>query len=114
MIALFTASGLAWQAGADGPYKVLKAAKVGGEGSTDYICGVAGRRRTHAQRGQARPATDTTPPAVPAEAGDDLISTRRARWSDPGVGGNGAASARRRPWLYERPSPACDSPMSRP
>ena len=31
MIALFTSAGLAFQAGTDGPYKVLKTAKVGGE-----------------------------------------------------------------------------------
>src|SRR5438552_13640324 len=37
MIALFTSVGLAFQASTDGPYKVLKTAKVGGEGGTDYI-----------------------------------------------------------------------------
>src|SRR2546427_335783 len=37
MIALFASAGLAFQAGTDGPYKVLKTAKVGGEGGTDYI-----------------------------------------------------------------------------
>ena len=35
--ALLTSAGLAFQAGDAGPYKVLRTAKVGGEGGTDYI-----------------------------------------------------------------------------
>ena len=34
-IALFTSAVLAFQTATDGPYKVLKTAKVGGEGGTD-------------------------------------------------------------------------------
>jgi len=37
MLSLFTAAGAAFQTGTDGPYKVLKTARVGGEGGTDYI-----------------------------------------------------------------------------
>ena len=39
VVALLTSLGLAFQAQSDGPYKVLKTAKVGGEGGTDYIFG---------------------------------------------------------------------------
>ena len=67
MIALFSSVGLAFQAGTDGPYKVLKTARVGGEGGTDYIFADTEGRRLYITRGatQARAATDTMP-AVPA------------------------------------------------
>ena len=67
MIALFASAGLAFQAGIDGPYKVLKTAKVGGEGGTDYIYADTAGRRLYITRGAtpAREATATTP-AVPA------------------------------------------------
>ena len=55
------------QPSSDGPYKVLKTARVGGEGGWDYIYADAAGRRLYIPRG-ARPeipATDTTP-AVPA------------------------------------------------
>ena len=67
MVVLFTSAGLAFQAGADGPYKVLKTAKVGGEGGTDYIYADTAGRRLYITRGatQAQAATDTRP-AVPA------------------------------------------------
>src|SRR6185369_15247897 len=66
-IALLTSAGLAFQAGADGPYKVLKTVKVGGEGGTDYIFAETAGRRLYITRGAtaAQPATDTRP-AVPA------------------------------------------------
>jgi hypothetical protein len=67
LIALFTSAGLAFQAGTDGPYKVIRTAKVGGEGGTDYIFADTAGRRLYITRGatQLRPATDTTP-EVPA------------------------------------------------
>src|SRR5580692_2948810 len=44
-IALSASAGLAQHDAADGPYKILKTAKVGGEGGFDYIfADVAGRR----------------------------------------------------------------------
>ena len=47
----------------DGPYKVLKTARVGGEGGWDYIYANADSRRLYIPRGATRavPATDTTP-----------------------------------------------------
>src|SRR5256886_16976170 len=56
-------------AGSDGPYKVLKTAKVGGEGGTDYIYADTVGRRLYITRGatQARAAVDPKP-ASPAFA----------------------------------------------
>src|SRR5438876_2672065 len=84
-IAMFAPIGLAQHAG---PYKVLKTARVGGEGGWDYIyADVAGRRLYIPRRG-------TPPNAVPA------VQTRLTIFNldtlEPigeiaGVGGNGAA-----------------------
>ena len=94
MIALFTSAGLAFQAGTDGPYKVLKTAKVGGEGGTDYIYADTAGRRLYITRGatQAQAATDTRP-AVPAFEKRLTIfdlDTLAPVGVIPGVGGNGA------------------------
>src|SRR5438132_9173793 len=93
MIALFTSAGLA-QVSTDGPYKVLKTEKVGGEGGTDYIFADTAGRRLYIARGatQAQPATDTRP-AVPAFEKRLTIfdlDTLAPVGTIPGVGGNGA------------------------
>jgi DNA-binding beta-propeller fold protein YncE len=77
-----------------GPYKVLKTARVGGEGGTDYIYADPVGRRLYITRGatQAREATDTTP-AVPAFEKRLTIfnlDTLEPVGTIPGVGGNGA------------------------
>ena len=92
--ALFTSAGLAFQAGTDGPYKVLKTANVGGEGGTDYIYADTAGRRLYITRGatQAQAATDTRP-AVPAFEKRLTIfdlDTLESVGVIPGVGGNGA------------------------
>ena len=94
MIALFTSAGLAFQAGTDGPYKVLKTAKVGGEGGTDYIFADPVGRRLYITRNaaQAQAATDTRP-AVPAFEKRVTIfdlDTLEPVGVITGVGGNGA------------------------
>jgi DNA-binding beta-propeller fold protein YncE len=94
MVALFTCAGLAFQAGSDGPYKVLKTAKVGGEGGTDYIYADTAGRRLYITRGetQAQAATDARP-AVPAFEKRLTIfdlDTLEPVGVIPGVGGNGA------------------------
>src|SRR3989442_8128396 len=94
MITLFTSAGLAFQAGTDGPYKVLKTARVGGEGGTDYIYTDTAGRRLYITRGatQAQAATDTRP-AVPAFEKRLTIfdlDTLESLGVIPGVGGNGA------------------------
>src|SRR5262249_13785009 len=91
---LFTSAGHAFQAATDGPYKVLKTAKVGGEGGTDYIFADVVGRRLYITRGatQAQPATDTRP-AVPAFEKRLTIfdlDTLEPAGTIAGVGGNGA------------------------
>src|SRR5262249_22948620 len=84
-----------------GPYKVLKTARVGGEGGWDYIyADAAGRRLYIPRRGLAAvAATDTRPatPAGPARPGVrrrlsiyDLDRLQLMKEID-GVGGNGTA-----------------------
>jgi hypothetical protein len=94
MVAVLTSVGFAFQAGADGPYKVLKTAKVGGEGGTDYIFADTVGRRLYITRGatQAQAPTDTRP-AVPAFEKRLTIfdlDTLEPVGTIAGVGGNGA------------------------
>src|SRR5262252_9131360 len=93
MMALFTSAGLA-QTGTDGPYKVLKTARVGGEGGTDYIYADTVGRRLYITRGatQAQPATDSRPemPAFEKRLTIFNLDTLEPAGVIPGVGGNGA------------------------
>ncbi len=79
----------------DGPYKVLKAARVGGEGGWDYIFADAAGRRLYIPRGATRavPATDNSPevPAVPARLTIFDLDTLKPAGEIAGVGGNGTA-----------------------
>ncbi|MEP6716406.1 MAG: hypothetical protein ABJC09_12615 [Terriglobia bacterium] len=78
----------------DGPYKVLKTARVGGEGGWDYIFADAAGRRLYIPRGAAKaiPATDTAPevPATEARLTIFDLDTLKPAGQIPGVGGNGA------------------------
>ena len=80
-IALCTSVGLALQAPAGGPYKVLKTARVGGEGGTDYIYADVAGRRLYIPRGGARAAaaTDTTPAVAAVAEADHHLRSRHAR-----------------------------------
>src|SRR4051795_10543389 len=77
----------------DGPYKVLKTARVGGEGGWDYIYADTTGRRLYIPRGATRAiaATDTTPevPAVPARLTIFNLDSLEPAGEIPGVGGNG-------------------------
>jgi DNA-binding beta-propeller fold protein YncE len=79
----------------DGPYKVLKTARVGGEGGWDYIFADAAGRRLYIPRGATReiPATDTAPavPAVPARLTVFDLDRLSPAGEIPEVGGNGTA-----------------------
>lgn len=79
----------------DGPYKILKTARVGGEGGWDYIYADAAGRKLYIPRGavKAAPATDTTPatPEVPARLTVFDLDTLKPAGEITGVGGNGAA-----------------------
>jgi hypothetical protein len=91
-IATFAPIGSAQQVA---PYKVLKAARVGGEGGWDYIYADVAGRRLYIPRGATREvaATETTPavPAVPARLTIFNLDTLDPAGEIPGVGGNGTA-----------------------
>jgi hypothetical protein len=94
-IGLLTAVGLAQQSATNGQYKVIKNAKVGGEGGWDYIYADVADRRLFIPRGTSReiPATDTTP-AVPAAVNRIMaynLDTLEAVGQIPDTGGNGVA-----------------------
>src|SRR6266481_3120050 len=84
-IAMFAPIGLAQHAG---PYKVLKTARVGGEGGWDYIyADVAGRRLYIPRRGTPANAV----PAVQTRLTIFNLDTLAPVGEIAGVGGNGAA-----------------------
>jgi DNA-binding beta-propeller fold protein YncE len=95
IVFLSAAIGFGQSAPSGGPYKVLKTARVGGEGGWDYIyADVAGRRLYIPRRGspaveatEARPAT----PAVPTRLTIFNLDTLEPIGQIDGVGGNGAA-----------------------
>jgi DNA-binding beta-propeller fold protein YncE len=91
-VAAFLSIGIAQQAG---PYKVLKSARVGGEGGWDYIyADTAGRRLYIPRRGApAVAASDTraAAPAVPTRLSIYNLDTLELVTEIAGVGGNGAA-----------------------
>ena len=79
----------------DGPYKVLKTARVGGEGGWDYIYADAAGRRLYIPRGATRAvaATETAPeaPAITARLTIFDLDTLKPIGEIAGVGGNGTA-----------------------
>ncbi|HTL01657.1 MAG TPA: hypothetical protein VL243_05500 [Vicinamibacterales bacterium] len=94
-LACAVAVGVAQQpAMSDSPYKVLKTAKVGGEGGTDYIFADTAGRRLYITRGAtpAQPATDTRPalPAFEKRVTIFDLDTLEPVGVITGVGGNGA------------------------
>jgi len=94
-IALFTTGGLAQEPSTTGPYKVLKSARVGGEGGWDYIYADVGDRRLFIPRGGTREvaATATSPavPAVPGRITAFNLDTLEPVGEIPNTGGNGVA-----------------------
>src|ERR1700676_4435951 len=91
-IATFAPIGSAQQVG---PYKVLKTARVGGEGGWDYIYADTDGRRLYIPRGATReiPATDGKPavPAIQQRLTIFNLDTLEPAGEIPGVGGNGTA-----------------------
>src|SRR5215813_13843398 len=77
-----------------GPYTIIKTARVGGEGGTDYIYADTVGRRLYITRGatQAQPATDTRPevPAFEKRLTIFNLDTLAPVGTISGVGGNGA------------------------
>jgi len=77
-----------------GPYKVLKTAKVGGEGNWDYIyADVAGRRLYIPRRAPAVPAgaEGATPSSIRTRLTIFNLDTLEPAGEIDGIGGNGAA-----------------------
>jgi DNA-binding beta-propeller fold protein YncE len=87
--------GRAQQAPSTGPYKVLKTARVGGEGGWDYIyADPAGRRLYIPRRGGTPPAPADGSPApapIPTRLTIFNLDTLEPVGEIAGVGGNGAA-----------------------
>lgn len=94
VVVILMSVGLPLRAQTDGPYKVLKTAKVGGEGGTDYIFADTAGRRLYITRGATpvRPATDTSAevPAFEKRLTIFDLDTLAPVGTIPGVGGNGA------------------------
>src|SRR5580765_2591028 len=87
--------GSAQQPSSGGPYKILKTARVGGDGGFDYIyADVAGRRLYIPRRGLAAvAATDAMPAAAAVSSRLTIfnLDTLEPAGEIDGVGGNGAA-----------------------
>ena len=91
-VAISAPIGLAQESG---PYKVLKTARVGGEGGWDYIYADQAGRRLYIPRGATRAvaATETAPevPAVQARLTIFDLDTLKPIIEIAGIGGNGTA-----------------------
>src|SRR5215467_15568246 len=96
MIAVAVAASSARQPSSTGPYKVLKTARVGGEGGWDYIYADTAGRRLYIPRGAVREAaaTETAPAvaAVPARIVAYNLDTLEKVGEIPDTGGNGVAT----------------------
>jgi len=94
LVVLCTSIGVARQAPATGPYKVIRKVKVGGEGGTDYLFADSVARRLYITRNanQGRPATDTAPAVPPALPRISVfnLDTLDLISEIPDTGGNGA------------------------
>jgi hypothetical protein len=95
LVAIITTCSTIGFAQVSGPYKVLKTARVGGEGGFDYIYADVAGRRLYIPRGGTRavPATDTTPAvaAVPGRITVFDLDTLAPLGEIPDTGGNGVA-----------------------
>ncbi len=92
---VYTSVAGAQSSASNGPYKVLKSARVGGEGGSDYIYADVDGRRLYIPRGGTRAiaATDTSSakPAVPGRITVFDLESLAPLGEIPGTGGNGVA-----------------------
>src|SRR5438552_7605774 len=98
LIFFAAAFAVAQQSSGSGPYKVLKTAKVGGEGNWDYIyADPVGRRLYIPRRVGAPGGANAAAGAAAPTTGDQTrltifnLDTLEPAGVIPGVGGNGAA-----------------------
>jgi hypothetical protein len=95
VVGVCTVAGFAQSGTSAGPYKVLKAAKVGGEGGWDYIYADPVGRRLYIPRGavQARAAADASPAVAAVDKRLTIwnLDTLDRVGEIAGVGGNGTA-----------------------
>ena len=96
LLVTLASTGAAQAPSADGPYKVLMRARVGGEGGTDYIFANSDDRRLYITRNAVRalPATDSTPAreAVPGRVTVFDLETLKPLGEIMNGGGNGAVT----------------------
>lgn len=94
LLAVLPPVGRAQSPSTDAPYRVLKRARVGGEGGTDYLYANAVDRRLYITRNAVRAvaATDSTPAraAVPGRVTVFSLETLAPLGEIPNGGGNGA------------------------
>src|SRR5579862_9625434 len=91
-IVLAIAIGSAQQPSGGGPYKVIKTAKVGGEGGWDYLyADAAGRRLYIPRRGGAGPGASPAAASIPTRLTIFDLDTLEPVGQIDGVGGNGTA-----------------------
>ncbi len=95
LVVLFATVSVPQARAQDGPYKVLKTARVGGEGGWDYIYAETAGRRLYIPRSgvKSTPATGATPetPELPPRLTVFDLDTLAPIKELPGVGGQGAA-----------------------
>src|SRR3954470_13819166 len=82
----------AQQPPSEGPYKILKSAGVGGEGSWDYVYADTDARRLYIPRRGVAATPDATPPRAAVNARLTIfdLDTLAPIGEIDGVGGNGA------------------------
>src|SRR5262245_17048193 len=86
-LVLCASVGIARQSPATGPYKVIRKAKVGGEGGTDYLFADSAGRRLYITRNAPRGNPD---PPVISRISVFNLDTLELVSEIPDTGGNGA------------------------
>jgi DNA-binding beta-propeller fold protein YncE len=81
-LAMFAVTGLAQQAPSEGPYRVLKTAKVGGEGGFDYVYADSDGRKLYIARGGSGPRISAFNLDTLEPAGEIPMTNARGAASD--------------------------------
>ncbi len=81
-LAMFAVTGLAQQAPSEGPYRVLKIAKVGGDGGFDYVYADSDGRKLYIARGGSAPRVSAFNLDTLEPAGEIPMTNARGAASD--------------------------------